>query len=447
MTDQGSHEITNVKNPGGALIQAVGDGETDDTSAIQAILDQAASSTHNKVFFPPGEYLISRDIVIQNSVELHGTEIGIAVIKASTPNARKLYNALPVQSVILKNLYLDGIRVNFDGGNNAKPTKNITVLNCVFFSTVSPSANNSNDGQLTFRRLRDGTVDKCIFLRGPDAFGVASKFFRTKRVQIRNNVFGLDLSKVDWLSTELEPEQHWTEQKQKLQFLQTSYDLADDQGFFKCCLYDAYDEEMRISQNVFNGSPNTGSLHKDHAMYLKGFDGVEVAANFVRGWPADPSGGIKARNGKNLIIVRNYIDDTGILLYTHDPHDTSLHHGLENVVTYGNHIVQRSNPGHRASGISYYERHFTGVDKNLTYSANQFEIVDVSDPTSYTCIWLTNGDLSNHHVYKDNVYYGTTTTVKLQARHETPSFETGNIDVSIPSRYSYPVYELNIPTY
>ena len=82
MTDQGSHEITNVKNPGGALIQAVGDGENDDTSAIQAILDQAASSTHNKVFFPPGEYLISGDIVIQNSVELHGTEIGIAVIKA-----------------------------------------------------------------------------------------------------------------------------------------------------------------------------------------------------------------------------------------------------------------------------------------------------------------------------------------------------------------------------
>lgn len=166
-------------------------------------------------------------------------------------------------------------------------------------------------------------------------------------------------------------------------------------------------------------------------MYLKGLDGVEVAANYVRGWPADPSGGIKARNGKNLITARNYIDDTGILLYTHDPRDRV---STMDWRIYGSHIVQRSNPGHRASGISYSERHFTGVDKNLTYSANQFEIVDVSDPTSYTCIWLTNGDLSHHQVYKDNVYYGTTTKVKLQARHETPSFETGNIDVSIPSR-------------
>ena len=86
-------------------------------------------------------------------MELHGTETGIAVIKASTPYDGKLYNALPVQSVPLKNLYLDGIRVKFDGGNNAKPTKNITVSNCVFFSTASPSANNFTDGQLTFRRL------------------------------------------------------------------------------------------------------------------------------------------------------------------------------------------------------------------------------------------------------------------------------------------------------
>lgn len=126
--------------------------------------------------------------------------------------------------------------------------------------------------------------------------------------------------------------------------------------------------------NVFNGSPNTGSLHKDHEMYLKGLDGVEVAANYVRGWPADPSGGIKARNGKNLITARNYIDDTGILLYTHDPRDRV---STMDWRIYGSHIVQRSNPGHRASGISYSERHFTGVDKNLTYSANQFEIVDV----------------------------------------------------------------------
>ena len=42
-------------------------------------------------------------------------------------------------------------------------------------------------------------------------------------------------------------------------------------------------------------------------MYLKGFETMEVRSNYVRGWPADPSGGIKARNGKNLWLARNYI--------------------------------------------------------------------------------------------------------------------------------------------
>ena len=62
-----------MKQPGGSLTAAVGDGKTDDTSAIQAIVKHVAGSTNNKVFFPRGEYLVSSDITISGSVELHGT--------------------------------------------------------------------------------------------------------------------------------------------------------------------------------------------------------------------------------------------------------------------------------------------------------------------------------------------------------------------------------------
>ncbi|CAH3165590.1 unnamed protein product [Porites lobata] len=44
--------MTNVKQPGGSLTAAVGDGITDDKSAIQAIVNQAPISTIKKVFFP-----------------------------------------------------------------------------------------------------------------------------------------------------------------------------------------------------------------------------------------------------------------------------------------------------------------------------------------------------------------------------------------------------------
>ena len=187
---------------------------------------------------------------------------------------------------------------------------------------------------------------------------------------------------------------------------------------------------MRIVKNIFNGSPNTGRF-RDHVMYLKGFNMMEVVSNYVRGWPADYSGGIKARNGKNLLVARNYLDDTGIFLYTHRTINPCLFNGLKNVVIYRNHIVQRTNPGHLTSGIYYYEPHDIGIDWNITYSANVFEIVGVSDPTNYICIWLTNGDLSQHHVLQDNVYYGSKMPVKLYADDSTPLHETKKNNDSI----------------
>ena len=443
--------MTNVKHPGRFLTAAVGDGISDDTSSIQAIVNHAASSKNNKVFFPRGEYLVSSNIAIPGPVELHGTQSGIAVIKSSTPYVFQVYNASPVKSVSLNNVYFDGIRVNFDGGVNREvpgPTamSNVTINSCVFFSSGRPTPRNAEREQLEMMDLRNSNVYRNIFLRDSNAYGVASKFIFTVGVEVRENICGLDLGKIGWLATKVEPAWYWRDQKQKLEFLMTHYNLESDQGFFQSCCYEACDERMRIVKNIFNGSPNTGRF-RDHVMYLKGFNMMEVVSNYVRGWPADYSGGIKARNGKNLLVARNYLDDTGIFLYTHRTINPCLFNGLKNVVIYRNHIVQRTNPGHLTSGIYYYEPHDIGIDWNITYSANVFEIVGVSDPTNYICIWLTNGDLSQHHVLQDNVYYGTKMPVKLYADDSTPLHETEKNNDSITNWYNYPLYKLNIPPY
>lgn len=450
MTDNGPAGMTNVKKPGGNLSKAVGDGKTDDSLAIEAIINQAANSTINRVFFPPGEYLVGRNIIIRHSVELHGTKLGIAVIKASRHRSMKIYiDVTPVKSVALNNLYLDGVLVEFHG---RRKTNDVKLFNCLFFSVfprLNPKPANKFNPQLKMKELSNGDVNMCIFLKDSNAFGVATQFTRTSNVTVRYNVFGLDLSKMQWLSTELKPAKHWQGQSEKLRFLKTRYNLTSDQGFFKSCLYDECDKEMEIRKNVFNGSPNTGTLKKDHVVYLKGFNGIIFEQNYARGWSADPTGGIKVRNGKNITIARNYIDDTGILLYTHQKTKDCLHDGLKDVVVYGNHIIQRSSPGHRCSGISYYEPHNTGRDENITYSGNTFEIDNDSDPTIYRCIWLTNGDITHHHVYEDNVYYGTTIKVKLEARKSTPPYEKADtaIVAVVRNRYNFPPYKLNIPTY
>lgn len=446
--------MTSVKQPGSSLTAAVGDGVTDDTSAIQAIVNHAMSSNITKVFFPRGEYLVNGSITIADSVELYGTESGMAVIKASDAYAIKIHNAVrvPVTNVVLRYLYFDGILVEFKG----QSINNITIEGCIFFSSQSPgNSRNAEEKQLKMVDLRQGRVFNNVFMRDSHAYGVAISFTRTVDVMLYGNLCGLKLSQdMHWMSNQVEPIAFFSSQKNKLEFLKTHYNLQDDQGYFCSCLYEECDRRMRIEKNVFNGSPNTGRK-RDHAIYLKGFNHMEVVSNYVRGWPANGTGGIKARNGQDLWLVRNYVDGTGILLYSHENYNNKscIYVGLKNLLVYGNHLRMQTNLNHSTSGLRYHEPHHVGRDENIKYSGNEFEIVGVSNPTDYPCIWLTNGDTSQHYVYRDNIYFGQGDTVKIAGwRNQVlglAAYEQGDFDQRIKNMLnnSYPLYELNIPLY
>ena len=443
-----------MKQPGGSLRAAVGDGVTDDTSAIQAIVNHAMSSNITKVFFPRGEYLVNGNIAIADSVELYGTESGMAVIKASDAYAIKIHNAVrvPVTNVVLRNLYFDGILVEFKG----QSINNITIEGCMFFSSQSPgnASNAEKNKQLKMVDLRQGRVLRNVFMRDSHAYGVALSFTRTVDVMLYNNLCGLKLSQdMHWLSNPVGLLVFFSRQKNKLEFLKTHYHLQDDQGYFESCLYEECDSRMQIGKNVFNGSPNTGRK-RDHAIYLKGFNHMSVSSNYVRGWPANGTGGIKARNGQGLFLVRNYVDGTGILLYSHENNNNKscIYVGLKNVVVYGNHLRMQTNLNHSTSGLRYHEPHRVGRDENIKYSGNEFEIIGVSNPTYYTCIWLTNGDTSQHHVYRDNIYFGRSDTVKIAGRGgqvlDPAAYQQGDFDQRIKDRFNrYPLYNPNIPLY
>jgi len=52
---------------------AIGDGTTDDTVAIEATVQEAAKG-NGVVFFPPGEYLISRTVYLQSDMTVRGAQ-------------------------------------------------------------------------------------------------------------------------------------------------------------------------------------------------------------------------------------------------------------------------------------------------------------------------------------------------------------------------------------
>ncbi len=84
--EYGAHGVFNVKDP---VYGAVGDGVTDDTAAIQAAIDAAASGWTSGdpfgyggvVFFPKGVYGVSADIDIPEQVLLKGSGLRVTVIR------------------------------------------------------------------------------------------------------------------------------------------------------------------------------------------------------------------------------------------------------------------------------------------------------------------------------------------------------------------------------
>lgn len=56
---------------------AIGDGQTDDTAAIQAAIDAAFTAGGGQVFIPAGTYLLSASLVLKNGVSIKGVYPGV----------------------------------------------------------------------------------------------------------------------------------------------------------------------------------------------------------------------------------------------------------------------------------------------------------------------------------------------------------------------------------
>ena len=69
-----------VKDP---LFGAKGDGVTDDTAAVQAALNYAASNSIGFVYLPTGTYIVSSQIVIPAQVYLLGDGKRVSGLLAS----------------------------------------------------------------------------------------------------------------------------------------------------------------------------------------------------------------------------------------------------------------------------------------------------------------------------------------------------------------------------
>lgn len=430
----------------------MGDGLSDDTLPMQYFLDRAWKEKKD-AFFPHGEYVISANILVHGKkANIRGSVKGITVFKAIRGKYLRISIGNTVRNAKLSNfsitnVFFNGVRMDL---TSRFYKNNIVLSNCVFLTShreglpVDPLTK-----YLSWHRVRHGVVRNTIFLRSKAAYGIGCGFFKTYSVKIHDNIFGLDLNNIGWLASQYPGFHSWNKLIEKLQFIKKHYSMDDDQGQYRSCIYGNHDDHILIWRNIFNGSPHV-EHSRDHVIYLKGFDGLSVVGNYARGWPSNPSGGFKMRNGENLVVARNFLVDTAILLYTHNETCSYdyLHPGLSNVLVYGNHLVETRNAGVWGTGISYFEPHCVGKDTNIVFTTNVFEILGLDGTHWPVGIHITNGNTREHHVFRDNVYFGTSIPVNLtgfgEIRYEEgvtkPDFLLPFMNILIPN-FVIPVYE------
>ena len=86
-------QVYNVKAWG-----ATGNGTTDDTVAIQAALSAAGTAGGGIVLLPPGTYLVSQQLVLQNNVALRGSGTGCTTVTVAPASYGNFANNLAIIS-------------------------------------------------------------------------------------------------------------------------------------------------------------------------------------------------------------------------------------------------------------------------------------------------------------------------------------------------------------
>jgi hypothetical protein len=101
------------------MFGAMGDNSTDDSSAIQAALD-AAATTGGTVYVPAGTYIIGTTLTIKDNVTLEGTGVGSTLKSKNSLNANLIQTSLTAANtffVRIRQLRLDGNKANNTSGH------------------------------------------------------------------------------------------------------------------------------------------------------------------------------------------------------------------------------------------------------------------------------------------------------------------------------------------
>jgi hypothetical protein len=178
----------NVKDYG-----AIGDGSTDDNSAIQSALTAGAGGA---VFLPPGRYSVT-GLTIPSDTELFGAGWTSQLLVRSSAGIYPLYAAPGKHDIHLHDFSIDGNKANITGNSNDPPDPLTPFPVCAFIAAgtkTSPCLRvhvdrlrvfNQKRLGIVFQNVQAGAVRDCL-VEDNERDGI-TVYFDSKNLVIRGN--------------------------------------------------------------------------------------------------------------------------------------------------------------------------------------------------------------------------------------------------------------------
>lgn len=305
-------------------------------TTINSIL--GAANSGDRVIAASGTYHISVKLNMRSGVSLIAHPGTVAIFDARTSSPDQLLNCYyssNLTDVVFDNIYFYNVRFKIAG------QERVTFYNCTFNfgkKLAGSTKSNLNDAYLHFNsNSKSPEVSNCKFYRDAPAYIGRGIYSKTIDAKFHNNVFGT--SSHSYFITAI-----------------------NDNGI-----------NTEIKSNTIYRAPTSwvDSNQTDHGIYVHSFVNMLIQDNYVKGWPANATGGaVKARNGNILKILNNDFVNSGILLYCYK--SALAHPFLKNVTITGNTITGLTSSSNKVyNGIGYWRNSSTfGTEYNIKIASN-----------------------------------------------------------------------------
>ncbi|WP_249028830.1 autotransporter outer membrane beta-barrel domain-containing protein [Tannockella kyphosi] len=398
-------------------------GKVDNTANLETLLAYAGNYGMD-VYFPEGVYLIEDSIVLtellgQSSLSnfgLKGNSEGTSIL-VSTAVAAEIKSIgdesdyhFPVINFTSEGMVYDNVSFGFKGSVKV----NLVFIDNVFLNGTYEETD-STIYLNAYLDLENSSflVEGNAFFRTNDYAGKGVYLYDSINTDIISNYFG-DLTNFG-TGNDLDPSNMLEETT--ITMIQALIDSGmidpsvSNGNFFTGINLVRRDENTLISNNYFDmgeekdvvfpedvpddkyiyGLNDSSAPHrKDHIIYAKGYDGLDIVGNYFQGMENGGAGGVKVRNGTDLYVGSNYFNNVPLLMYVYADlsHDEIV---FEDAVVYNNLFTIANNFDTAHAGILFYQSFVNGDEYYLATSA-----IDTEKITQ-----VVNLDVKNIYIYSN----------------------------------------------